>query len=310
MFDRNKSIFFDAEVSETPIHAEPEVTTNTFLFNVGKSIVRKYNISIKYYDTDSFDPDRRIDYDVRVAIEPDPDQAGLWKLSFSKENLFINRGRPDLIVEELTARLMEVINPITVTVNNTLEIVHGIDNQKALLEKWPAIKEDILSRYDSFETNRLLEVTEENLANPWAFMHSLEQDMFWKAFFAPVYGTYNSISLERSQAFAFPARLGRYEYFEGIQRVEHHQTNYGTYMIKMDGSGGRSDSIKTVYNMELDSHLLKFIDIETSHSNRTFLRFSAYQIGRDEPYTSSWIESSDTQSEETPKKSFWSSLFR
>lgn len=308
MFDRNKSIFFDTEPTVTNERVEGDLATDTLVLSLVDQKVRSYGVSIKYYDTDGHEPDRRLDYEIQVTITPHEEHAGLWQLSFHKSQLLINRRKPDLVSEELAAYLMEALNPIRVTVNKYNVVQDGLENHTEIMQRWPTIKQRILEKYEGAVTDRLLETFEEKLSNRWLLTYALEKDMFWKAFFAPVYGTYGQ-NLQRMQELVFPIRHKRFCHFKGQQVIKSRKTDYDTYKVSMVAKGKQHEAIKMDYDLDADSGLLRFMLIEGLEDEKRFLRFSAYQIDKDQDGENIAIVEEKEPVTYPKKRGFWG-LFR
>ncbi len=308
MFDRSKSIFFNLEPSVVPPRPDRDVLTDTFRLHIQQHTVRTYGVSIKFYDSGSDEPDRRIDYTMQVTIAPHTKIAGLWQVVLRKQNLLINRHKPDLVSEELAAYLMDAVNPIRVTVDQWLTIQSSIDNHDELLQNWPVVKQRIRDKYEGEKTERLLAKFEEQLSEKWKLKYKMEKDLFWKAFFAPMYGAYGP-DLQREQQVVFPLRYKRQSLFRGTQTVHPEKTEYGTYKIAMTGNNKQQDTIRMNYDMDVNSGLLRHMVVEGWANDQLFLRFTAFQIGIDRHGESLEIEVQQEKITYPKKRGFWG-LFR
>lgn len=308
MFDRNKSIFFDPEPSPAPPQPERYVQTNAFKLLIQERITRRYGVSIKYYDSGADQPDRRVDYEMQATVMPHAEQVGLWQIALRKEKLLINRQKPDLVCDELAVFLMEALNPICVTVDKWLTIQNGVDNHDELLKSWPAIKLHIRNKYEGETTERLLEKFEQKLSDRGLLFFGMEKDLFWKAFFAPVYGVYNQ-DLHREKEFSFPLRHKGYAHFQATQTVQQEKTVSDAYKISVSGKSKQQDTIRMNYDLDVDSGLVRHMIVEGFAAEKRFVEFTAYRIGKDHHGEPLIIEVQQEKTRYPKKRGFWG-LFR
>lgn len=313
MFDRSTSILFRLEQEELAEKKKQEelnkkvVQTNDFYIRLDKAMRRTYGVSIKYYDgqyvNDAVAPARRVDYEMDVLIAPHQEINHQYWISMEKKNLFINRHEPDLVAEELAALFMEALNPMCVLVDKYNNILNGVTNHQEILKNWTKTKIKILEKYEGELTDKLIEKAEKRLQHSSQILFLLEKDMFWKAFFNPIYGIYAE-QLQREQLFDFPIRHNKRTLFEGIQQVQKYKTDYNTYKIEFNSEEINNDLVKYVYDIEMSSGLIKYMYFDWYLNGLKQMRFSAYQTGEDRLD----IPALDIEVMETPKKkkrSFW-----
>lgn len=317
MFDRSKSIFFREEQAELEARKQEEalrpmlVQSNAFYLDLNKPIMRTYGVSIKYYDgqfvNDTIQPARRIDYEMQVTIVPHESISQRYWVSFEKKNLYINRHEADLVAEELAVRLMEALNPIRVLVDPSNTIQNGIENHEEILRNWEKVKNNIRDKFEGELTEKLLEKVEKTIQNQVQILLRLEKDMFWSAYFAPIYGVYPEM-LSREERQLFPLKPKGLYPFHGIQKVRKYKTDYETYKIDFEGQAKNKDTLKYNIDLDVNNRILKYMVIDYYQADKKEIRFSAYQTGTDGMVSPSLpIEIQEQHTKD--KVGFWDFLF-
>lgn len=280
MFDRSKSIFFkeeqEAKARKIEADAQNRVLTNAFYLTLNFPMTRTYGTSIKYYDTNKVQPDRRLDYEIQVDITPDREHYHRWDLRLFKSHLFINRHEPDLVSEILASRIMEGIFPIQVKIDNAYHLLDGITNLEEIKANWEKAKHNIRTKYEGDIVEKIIEKVELKVTNRYQLEYSLDKDMLWQAMFHPILGMYE-LDLTRHEVFRFPIH-NQVIFFEGLQFVDTLITDYDTYKIRFEGIDSKRNTLKAVYDIDTSTNLLKYMVVNWKSADEAQkIDFSAYE---------------------------------
>lgn len=148
---------------------------------------RTYGITLKIYKGEEEIERKRFDYDICATIYDSQPGRPYWYLSFAKSGLFYNRHDPDLISEHLNTYIAEAMTPIVVGVTKQNFVYEKNLRHEQLCANWQAKKEVIRKKYEGETVERLFEVMDSVLKNPYIFWEHLKREYFWSLFFHPIH---------------------------------------------------------------------------------------------------------------------------
>lgn len=323
--------FFNEEHQSQPSHHTPVELTlgNAIAFRPKPRSARSYGISIKYDAYENQQPAKRIDYQVDLTIQQFKDLENTWQLCFNKNELFLNRHRPDLVSEQLANLTMKALYPVKVDVNKENEIFRGIVNHPDILKRWEDTAIRISEKYVGKYAELFIEKMNKKIQRKWAIQESLTYDMFWSVFFHPQYFSYEQ-NLTKDIVFEFPVFPYQQIRFAGEQVLQNNYTDYDTYKtefnaemeipshIKFNGryNTGTKMKLNAQFDLDRDTGLLKHAVVNWEAgslelNNLKKIKFSAYEIeSNNQPVVAEQNPvSNDTEQTIARKKGFWENIF-
>lgn len=290
--------------TEPVIDNRKKITASNFNFQLANSVCRTYGIQITFKNNRDNANEQTISYEIRIEISPNDEGYDLY---IDKSDLYINYLEPELVIEELSCKIMKVMYPIKTKVNRLFQ-QECIINHQEIIKKWDDTQDILSTKYESIVFDKIVAKVDHVIQDVDLFENSLNKDMFWSSFFHPVLGQYNS-ELKREQSMVFPIGANRISFMEGIQTVYPFETDYATIKIFFDGKNDQNESIKACYDLECDSKLIKYItvDYENNISGET-ITFSAYEIPNRPKHIDSEMIVEVNQNQPKKKRSFWSFL--
>ncbi|MFC3561215.1 hypothetical protein [Pedobacter jamesrossensis] len=289
---------------------------------------RSYGVTINYYGEGNEAATKRLDYQIHLQVNQFRDENKVWQLCFDKTDLFIDRHEPDFVGEQLANMAMGAIYPLKVDVNSRSEIFRGIVNHGEILNRWKQIAEKISDKYEGKYAELYLEKMEKKISDRFELEFALRADMFWNVFFHSQYLKYD-INLSQPGRLFFPVIAYQNMAFEGIQTIEPHYTDYGTFKvnfaseseltevqkIQMGQKGALKMKLNAAFDLDQDGGLLKHARVDWNLYNNENgkeisikrIAFSAYEIESSIPATDQQvlIKEGNNGFPLEKKKGFW-----
>lgn len=288
--------------------------------------LKSYGVSIKYFQEDDVEPNKRLDYQIDLRVDQFRDEPKTWQMMFNKRDLFINQHEPDLISEQLANLAMEALYPIKVDVNAKNEVFRGIVNHNDIKNRWETAKEKIIDKYEGDVTDLFIKKMEEKILSAYQIQQSLHFDMFWSMFFHPLYQNYNN-NLTQTINFIFPIFPYQTYSFEGTQTIEKTLTSYGTIHINFNAkvdfnaeeakafnlNGPHTMNLTAFWDLDEKGGLLKHNNVDWTLSKIAKdevigikrIKFSAYETSNETAKESLSSKHNNQNAAIKTKKGFW-----
>lgn len=311
MFDKSKSIFFRESLyhKEEPqiIDTRKRVENQTFYLNPSLPINRKYGVRITFNNSLLENIEKSITYEINLKITSNED-SNFFTSNIIRDNLRINDKLPELLMDELSLKIMNTIYPIQSKVDKEFNRHIDIANHAEILKKWDYLQDDLMVKYDGLLIQDIIFQVDKKILNIEKLARSFQKDMFWAALFHPILGDYGS-QQSRAQEMIFPLGEDDIILFEGTQHIYPYETDYGTIKIYYEGENENKGTIKASYDIDIDTHTIKYITIDYNNKETgESILFSAYdlEVKKEEFLFDTEIEVLPTEVKK--KKSFWSFL--
>jgi hypothetical protein len=161
-----------------------------------------YLVALKYYEGDNDVASKRLDYTIGIEYLNEDSQELPHIFRLHKKELFFNRKKPSLIIEEIAAALSTAIYPLEISVDHTGKFI-SIVNHDQIKKRWPIVKKKILKEYRGETTFKIIKRFEETIKNDTKLEASLHNEIFFSLFYQPFYMGHNKELKENSKIF-FP----------------------------------------------------------------------------------------------------------
>jgi hypothetical protein len=196
---------------------------NVLTPNFGGIKSRQYNVSVKYFDGETFSPSKRIDYHSEITIIT---KGSKLLCSIYKDSFWFNRHEPDLISELIADELSKTIYPVQVEINDKA-VFQRITNFDYMVNNyWHRNEFRTTEKYTTKVAQSFYDAFERNLKNRNVFEKSMQYDLFWNLLFHPKYIDYGN---KHSVKTDFYLAVVPYEYpipFTGVQKINTAITDY------------------------------------------------------------------------------------
>lgn len=296
---------------------------------------KRYGITIRYYKDGKPDPDKRLDYIIRLKIKKHP-QHPVWKFTINKEQVFFNQKEPDLVAEELSIEMIDALFPIEIDVAYRMQPLEDTLNHCEITKRWTDKKAKIYTKRAGKLMDEVITQIDHRIKNRHTIERSLKQDLFWQLFFHPIHLEYTPrLKRESDLLFSFddftnPIRL------QGVQLLKEELTPYGTVQVNFSSDEEAPGSLgkykqkeetvlrlksSVIYDLDKDSYLPKCIrancdlyqPLHPAHSVRK-VAFSLYVLAEenknsqfipDKPSGLDWGFDELNKPSKKPKPSYW-----
>lgn len=192
-----------------------------------------YGVTIKYDDLNGKGPKHRVDYQMVIQINSLPNTSD-YLIQFDKKELFLNRKKPDLLMEKLNELVLLAIYPNQHIINNLGGIKSSFTNHRQILQRWEVQKEKIRSKYQSETTEEFFKANEKVITNRNRLEDSFENDMFWNLYFHPKHLEYTA-KLKQPLTLKFPMVPYRLPIrFSGMQKISEIISDYDSILIEFE----------------------------------------------------------------------------
>jgi len=124
----------------------------------------------------------------KAAIKWTKTASKLYTVIVSTKDFFINYKEPELMIEVLAAACREPLNNVNFLLNEN-GTIYSILNYDEILEKWRAIKTDLLLRYGGEIVTNYIYLQDKVINDADLLLDKLKKDMFLHQFFYPLYNS-------------------------------------------------------------------------------------------------------------------------
>ncbi|WP_108867125.1 hypothetical protein [Aquimarina aquimarini] len=212
-----------------------------------------YLVALKYYEGDKDAVSKRIDYRIGIEYLGEDSQKLPHVFRLYKKELFFNRKKPSLIIEEIATALSSVIYPLEITVDHRGKFT-SIINHDQIKKRWPAVKRNILKEYRGDITFKIIKKFEETIKDHKKLETSLYREIFWSIFYHPVYIGHNE-ELKKETSMLFP--LEPYDplvVYKGATTISPIITEYNTIQVQFNGQSTIPN--KSRFHLEKKEHVI------------------------------------------------------
>jgi len=181
-------------------------------------------------------------------------------------DIYINGKVPDTIMNELAAKIAEVLYPLEIVVDELGKWV-AVYNLNEIEGRWGKIKNEILDYYEGEVVETYIEQIEYALESSDTLSELLASDYFLRAFFNGIHVAYTT-NYSFENELTFPLEKNKESIFKVEQKVATHLDDDG--LIKVEQKGDYIDS-----GLEID---LGYAPWKGNYSAAYFLDADSYYI--------------------------------
>jgi hypothetical protein len=172
---------------------------------------------------------------VRVKwLATDDNKYALFEIKRSI-NLFIDNNEPDRIMDELGARIVDVLYPLKIVVDEFGKWV-DIHNYKEIVSRWESKKNEVFNYYkkDVKVTQQLIDFAEDALKSSDQLFTSLSSDYFLWSFFNGIHTCYTADYLFEEEI-SFPLKKNKELPFKVEQKINPFLNEEGFIEVEQKG---------------------------------------------------------------------------
>lgn len=111
-------------------------------------------------------------------------------ITITREEVYINNKRPDLVVEQMADKLSGVLYPLVLAINPD-GTIKAIVNHKEIQERWRELKPKLNEYYQGEEAKGLFQRVNNIVKNKDQMLNILRGDLFFSLFFIPLYQNFD-----------------------------------------------------------------------------------------------------------------------
>ncbi|SEO84833.1 hypothetical protein SAMN05444671_1241 [Flavobacterium sp. CF108] len=189
---------------------------NNKLLFLPKGISKDYSAQYTFESGGKID---KMEMAVRVKwIAADENKYNLFEITRSL-NLFIDDNLPDRMMDELGAKIVEVLYPLKIIVDESGKWI-DIYNYDEIVLRWKDKKSEIFDYYkkEAKVTQGLIEFTENTLTSPDKLFEMLRSDYFLRSFFNGIHTAYTT-DYEFENEVLFPLERNEESIFKMQQKI-------------------------------------------------------------------------------------------
>jgi len=176
---------------EMPFNHHGHVLSNALNYHPA-NLNRTYGV---VFNTVDGDKKLEVHYELTVKSLTSP-HDGYLLFEVEKKDIYIDHRMPDLMIDQLNAACGRVIYPLNVLTDKN-GVFKGVNNIKAILERWTALKIDLLRYYTGNKAEQVIRSMDSALNNNRHFLQSLVRDQFMSLYFADVLAVYRKIGIDQ-----------------------------------------------------------------------------------------------------------------
>ena len=257
---------------ELPFHHHGHVLSNALNYHPA-NLNRTYGV---VFNTIDGDKKLEIHYELTVKSLTSP-HDGYLLFEVEKKDIYIDHRMPDLMIDQLNAACGRVIYPLNVLTDMN-GVFKGIHNIKVILERWSALKPDLLRYYTGDKAEQIIRSMDSALNNSRHFLQSLVRDQFMSLYFADVLAVHRKIGVDQFDI-QFPVMPYQQPLQYKVRQIfDDSVTDNGTVSfirqgICVDGRG--AEDIAAGRPVSLSAELM---NIHTPLTGTLHLKYSIYKI--------------------------------
>ena len=110
-------------------------------------------------------------------------------ITITREEVYINNERADLVVEQMADKLSAVLYPLALTINPD-GTIKAIVNHKEIQERWRGLKPKLSEYYVDKRTKGILQRIDHTMRDKENILDTIKKDLFFSLFFMPLYQSF------------------------------------------------------------------------------------------------------------------------
>lgn len=197
-----------------------------------RGISKDYSVQ---YTSEVGDRIDKMEMAVRVKwIATDKNNYNLFEIRRSL-NLFIDDNEPDRIYDELGAKIVEVLYPLKIVVDDIGKWI-DIYNYDEIVSRWESKKSEIFEYYreDARVSQELIKLAQYSLTSSDKLFETLSSDYFLKSFFNGIHTTYSDDYL-LNEKISLPIEKSVKSIFEIEQKVAPNLNDQSLIEVEQNG---------------------------------------------------------------------------
>ena len=111
-------------------------------------------------------------------------------ITITREEVYINNERADLVVEQMADKLSAVLYPLALTINPD-GTIKAIVNHKEIQERWRGLKPKLSEYYVDKRTKGILQRIDNTMGDKENILDTIKKDLFFLLFFIPFYQSFD-----------------------------------------------------------------------------------------------------------------------
>lgn len=200
---------------------------------LARGISKDYSVKYNFENAGQVD---KMEMAVRIKwIATDTNKYSLFEIKRSL-NLFIDENEPDRMFDELGAKIVEVLYPLEIVVDDNGKWI-DVYNYDEIVSRWESKKTEIFEYYrkDSRVLEELIKFTEYTLTSSDKLFEMLGSDYFLRSFFNGIHTRYSTDYLCNLEV-AFPLEKNVKSIFEIEQKVNPYLNDHHLIEVEQNGN--------------------------------------------------------------------------
>ncbi|WP_062062573.1 hypothetical protein [Aquimarina longa] len=234
-----------------------------------------YLVSLKYFKGDNDKESKCLDYTIGLEYLNEDPQILPHVFRVYKKDLFFNKKKPSLIIEEITTAIAATMYPLEIAVDNSGSFIEVL-NYTEIQKRWIINKKNIIKEYKGDLVFKMVKKFENIIKTPSKLEASLSNEIFWSIFYNPIYTSYQK-DYKKESTVVFP--LEPYKplaVYKGISTITPFITEYNTIELKYSGQSIISDpsrfhikrtghtissDLQITYDLDTDTRMPRLINV-------------------------------------------------